>query len=127
MTNWDKIVTGKELIRAKNLRKKTFVEDKQRKVALEELESEGWEYVRDYADPKFVKVKKEKSYDEQFEDRVWSLFVKMGFEYMNSDRNFKMSYDRSNPQFTQQIDVFAADEETVLIVECKSAEKRWYF
>ncbi|MFR4318216.1 MAG: hypothetical protein ACLT2Z_01310 [Eubacterium sp.] len=43
---------------------------------------------------------------------------------MNSDRNFKMSYDRSNPQFTQQIDVFAADEETVLIVECKSAEKR---
>ena len=124
MTNWDKIVTGKELIRAKNLRKKTFVEDKQRKVALEELESEGWEYVRDYADPKFVKVKKEKSYDEQFEDRVWSLFVKMGFEYMNSDRNFKMSYDRSNPQFTQQIDVFAADEETVLIVECKSAEKR---
>ncbi|MFR4318217.1 MAG: hypothetical protein ACLT2Z_01315 [Eubacterium sp.] len=60
MTNWDKIVTGKELIRAKNLRKKTFVEDKQRKVALEELESEGWEYVRDYADPKFVKVKKKK-------------------------------------------------------------------
>ena len=25
-------------------------------------------------------------------------------------------------KFTQQIDVFAADEETVLIIECKSAE-----
>ena len=33
-----------------------------------------------------------------------------------------MSYDYQNPNITQQIDVFAADDETVIIVECKAAE-----
>ena len=122
MTNWENVVSDKELISAKNKRKNMYIEDKQRKVALQELEEEGWEYVKDYADPKFVKVRKEKPYDEQFEDKVWLLFYQMGFTHLNKDRNFKMAYDFQNPNFTQQIDVFAADEETILIVECKSAE-----
>ena len=45
-----------------------YIEEKQRKIALSELEEEGWEYVKNYADPKFVKVRKEKPYDEQFEE-----------------------------------------------------------
>ena len=122
MTNWENVISDKELISAKNKRKNIYIEDKQRKVALSELEEEGWEYVKDFADPKFVKVRKEKPYDEQFEDKIWLLFYQMGFKYLNKDRNFRMSYDFREPSFTQQIDVFAADEETVLIVECKSAE-----
>lgn len=122
MTNWDNVVTDKDLVSAKNKRKNMYIEDKQRKVALQELEDEGWEYVKDYSDPKFVKVRKEKPYDEQFEDKIWLLFYQMGFQFLNKDRNFRMSYDFQNPSFTQQIDVFAADEETILIVECKSAE-----
>lgn len=122
MTNWDKIVSGKELVQARKMRKNKYIEAKERKVALQELESEGWEYVKDYADPKFIKVRKEKPYDEQFEDNMWLLFSQMGFTYLNSDRNFKMTYDFQNPDFTQQIDIFAADNETVLIVECKAAE-----
>lgn len=122
MTNWENVVSDKELVFAKNKRKNMYIEDKQRKVALQELEEEGWEYVKDYADPKFVKVRKEKPYDEQFEDKVWLLLYQMGFTHLNKDRNFKMAYDFQNPNFTQQIDVFAADEETILIVECKSAE-----
>ena len=54
-------------------------------MALAELEEEGWEYVKDYANPKFVKVRKEKNFDEQFEDKVWLLFANMGFTHMNSD------------------------------------------
>lgn len=123
MTNWDNVVSDKELVSAKNKRKNIYIEDKQRKVALGELEEEGWEYVKDYSDPKFVKVRREKPYDEQFEDRVWLLFYQMGFLHMNKDRNFRMTYDFQNPNFTQQIDVFTADEETILIVECKSADK----
>ena len=67
MTNWDNVVSYKELVSAKNKRKNIYIEDKQRKVALGELEEEGWEYVKDYSDPKFVKVRREKPYDEQFE------------------------------------------------------------
>lgn len=64
MTNWEKIVSGKDLVKAKNLRKNQYVEARERRVALSELEEEGWEYVKDYADPKFIKVRKEKPYDE---------------------------------------------------------------
>ena len=39
-----------------NKRKNLYIEARERKVALEELEEEGWEYVKDYADPKFIKV-----------------------------------------------------------------------
>ena len=122
MTNWEKIVCGKNLESAKRLRKNPYIEEKNRKVALAELEEEGWEYVKDYANPKFVKVRKEKNFDEQFEDKVWLLFANMGFTHMNSDRNFRMSYYFPDPELTQQIDVFAVDEETIIFVECKSAE-----
>lgn len=123
MTNWENIVSGKELITAKNKRKNIYIEDRQRKVALQELEEEGWEYVKDYADAKFVKIRKEKPFDEQFEDQIWLLLYQMGFKYLNKDRKFKMTYDFQNPNFTQQIDVFAADDETILLVECKSTEE----
>lgn len=122
MTNWENIVSGKELITAKNKRKNLYIEARERKVALEELEEEGWEYVKDYADSKFVKVRKEKPFYERFEDQIWLLFFQMGFKHLNRDANFKMNYDFNNPDFTQQIDVFAADDETILIVECKSSE-----
>lgn len=122
MTNWDNIVSDKELTTAKNKRKNLYIENRERKVALQELENEGWEYVQDYADPKFVKVRKEKPFYERFEDQIWLLFYQMGFKYLNKDSNFKMNYDFQNPDFTQQIDVFAADDETILIVECKSSE-----
>ena len=122
MTNWENIVSGKELITAKNKRKNLYIEARERKVALEELEEEGWEYVKDYADSKFVKVRKEKPFYERFEDQIWLLFFQMGFKLLNRDANFKMNYDFNNPDFTQQIYVFAADDETILIVECKSSE-----
>ena len=66
---------------------------------------------------------KEKPFDEQFEDSIWLLFFQMGFKSLNKDRHFKMSYDSNEPDFTQQIDVFAVDDETVIIVECKSAKE----
>lgn len=121
-TNWETIVEGKELNTIKVLRSKTYREHKERASALPELIEEGWTKSKDYADPKYIGVKKDKPFDEVFEDRVWVLFYNLGFKYMNKDRNFKMSYDFNNPDITQQIDIFAADDETIIIVECKSAE-----
>ncbi|OCT16860.1 hypothetical protein A8709_00660 [Paenibacillus pectinilyticus] len=121
-TKWVKIVSGKELAIAKTARSKTFISSKERSLALPDLIEEGWTRYKEYKNPKFIGVKKDKPFDEQFEDKVWLLLANMGFTEMNSDRNFEMSYDYQNPAFTQQIDVFAADDETILIVECKSAE-----
>lgn len=121
-TKWDSIVSADALTKAKTLRSKSFVEAKERRVALPELIEEGWAEYKSYKNNKFVGVRKNKKFDELFEDRVWCLFARLGFTHMNKDRHFEMSYDYQNPNLTQQIDVFAADDETVIIVECKAAE-----
>lgn len=121
-TKWESIVSDEALSRARTLRSKTFIESKERRVALPELIEEGWEEYKSYKNNKFVGVRKNKKFDEIFEDRVWCLFAKLGFTHLNKDRYFEMSYDYQNPNITQQIDVFAADDETVIIVECKASE-----
>lgn len=121
-TKWDSIVSEDALARVQTLRSKTFIESKERRVALPELIEEGWEEYKSYKNNKFVGVRKDKRFDEVFEDRVWCLFARLGFTHLNKDRFFEMSYDYQNPNITQQIDVFAADDETVIIVECKAAE-----
>lgn len=121
-TKWESIVSDEALAKARTLRSKPFVESKERRVALPELIEEGWEEYKNYKNPKFVGVRKRKKFDEVFEDQVWCLFAKLGFTYLNKDRYFEMSYDYQNPNITQQIDVFAADDETVVIVECKATE-----
>lgn len=121
-TKWDDIISGEELAKIKKLRAKPFIESKERRSALKELIQEGWTESKQYKDKRFVGVRKSKKFDEIFEDKVWTLFARLGFTYMNKDRYFAMSYDPNNPKATQQIDVFAADDETVLIIECKSSE-----
>ena len=123
MTSWNLIVSGNELRKERGLRGKTAVQSKQRAVALQELQEEGWELVKHYKDHKFVSVQKAKPFDVLFEDRVWTLFHDLGFTHMNQGHDFKMNCDFHNPDHTQQIDVFAAADETVIIIECKSAEK----
>lgn len=122
-TKWDLLVSGEALQATYAQRKKTFIEDKVRRTLLPELEEEGWEEYKRYKNEKFVGVRKFKKFDEVFEDYVWCLFAGFGFSQLNKNRFFEMSYDFQNPNHTQQIDVFAADDETVIIVECKAAEK----
>jgi DNA sulfur modification protein DndB len=82
---------------------------------------EGWEKDKEFKTT--IKIKKNKPIDIAFEDEVWSLFGLMGYDFLNKDRNFKIPYDKIDGNLTKQIDVFAKDDETILIVECKTAEK----
>jgi DNA sulfur modification protein DndB len=120
-TNWEKVVSYKELKQIKRKRSKEFIVQKERRIALPELIEEGWVEYRKYKDDKFVGVKKDKKIDELFEDKIWIMLFNMGFKHMNSDRNFHMSYDHTNENITQQIDVFAADDDSVLVIECKAS------
>lgn len=86
-------------------------------ILVPELEADGW--VVDTRLKYKVKMRKEKSHDIAFEDRVWATFAKLNFTHLNRDRQFKLSYG-TGPNQNQQIDVFAADDEVILIIECKS-------
>ncbi|MDP2637650.1 MAG: DGQHR domain-containing protein [Candidatus Levybacteria bacterium] len=68
---------------------------------------------------KTLKIFKDKTRDELFEDEIWLLFKKMGFEEMNKDRQLRVGIGTSQ----RQIDVFAKDSKNIFLIECKSAEK----
>lgn len=93
-----------------------------KKSELQEFLDKGWEIQRENKNS--YRIKTLKSSDVWFEDRIWSLFAKMGFQHISSDRKFRLSYTKDNTVPGKQIDVFAVDDETIFIVECKTSKKR---
>ena len=130
MTDWEKLLSAAEVPNALRERKKTYLEKTTWRSALEDEQGDGWYFFKDTKDPKKVKVHKNKSVHDVFENRLWVLFASMGFYTLNRDQHFTINYSQKGQQLDKQIDVFAADDETVLVVECKCAEslndkKQW--
>lgn len=86
----------------------------------EEFERDGWEVIPSKL-KRSIRVRKLKNHFLAFEDRVWALFAKMGFDKINSDNTFALKYGKG---LKKQIDVFVCDNETILIIECKSTKER---
>ena len=63
-----------------------------------------------------TQMRKEKPHDVAFEDRVWATFARLQFPHLNRDRSFKLRYGPASNQ-SQQVDVFVADDEVVLVYE----------
>lgn len=89
---------------------------------LPEYEADGWTVHREGS--KKVRIKKPKNHDAQLEDQAWCLFYRMGYPEINGHA-FKIKYTRQDKSEGQkQVDVFAKDDETVIVVECKARETR---
>lgn len=116
----EKMVSGNDLINIRNQRSKTHIFSAIKPQLLDGHLQLGWEIDKELKTK--VRIKKAKPADEAFEDRVWMLFARMGFTDMNRDRHLEIPYEKNNPALTQQIDVLAIDDETAIVVECKSAQ-----
>lgn len=79
---------------------------------------DGWEEFKKLKTS--VKMRRAKAHDKAFEDLTWATLGKLGFSFMNADRRFRIQYGKGEKE-TKQVDVFAADDEVVLVVECKSS------
>jgi DNA sulfur modification protein DndB len=84
-----------------------------------QMDAAGW--VLDMRNRRSVRMRKPKPHDIAFEDKVWAAFAKLQFSSLNKDRAFEIRYGKS-PDEVQHFDVFAADEEVVLVVVCRSSE-----
>lgn len=96
-----------------------------KKVAHSDVSSQlekGWEETKRLK--RETKIRKRKRFSEQLEDDVWCLFRRSGYSQMNR-RSMRVPYERDDGTIDRkEVDVFARDDETVLIVECKSREIR---
>lgn len=114
-----KLVKDKEIKSHLKHRSSAFVFETVDKRLLADYDLAEWTQHKE--GKKSVVLKKPKPHHVQFEDRVWTILAKMGFTILNN-KGFRLPYvdDESIPG--KQIDAFAADEETIIVVECKSAE-----
>lgn len=88
----------------------------------QEYVNQGWEPVR--KKKKSVRMKRPKSHDVALEDRTWCLFYRMGYPELGG-KGFTIKFKRADGSVGEkQIDVFAKDDETVAVCECKSREAR---
>lgn len=116
----DGLVSEKDLHQAF---KKNNVKYLYKKIVPQEIQpyiDEGWEKIG-RGSKKFLRLRKLKDLSVGFEDEVWCIFYKMGFDEMNKDHDFSILRKGSN--LTKQIDVFARDEQCICVIECKAAEK----
>lgn len=121
MTEWqlDEMLVPPDKLRGIARRRKTpNVYENVRPELRDVYEADGWELDRILK--RSVKMRKPKPPDVAFEDAIWTLFATLGFTDLNLDRQFRLPYGSGIGE-EQQIDVFAADSETVLIVECKAS------
>ena len=84
-----------------------------------ELLAQGWQF--DRRTKKRVRLKRLKPLPERLENRFWCLLFKMGYEVLNKGRRFTIRVAGTDEEpITKQIDVFAKNDDTVVIGECKT-------
>jgi len=89
---------------------------------VQEDEKRGWTVLR--PGKRSTQLTRKKAHDQWLEDRIWSLLYAMGYPVMNG-KNFTISFTRSDGSVgRKQVDVYAEDSETAIVVECKSREER---
>ncbi|MCZ7385118.1 MAG: DGQHR domain-containing protein [Candidatus Methanoperedens sp.] len=114
------LASGDDLVQTYKKRNVKYVYKQVVKQDLQPYFDEGWGKIG-RGSKKFFRLRKLKDIALGFEDEVWCIFNKMGFDEMNKDRNFSIPREGSN--VSKQIDVFARDEQCICIIECKAAEK----
>lgn len=104
-------------------RKGRYAQQTFRRDEAEYAASEGWELVRE--NQSSLRFQKLKPHDAQLENEFWCLLYHFGYPNLNVGRNFQVEITTSGrTTVSKQIDVFAYDDETVIVAECKSCETR---
>jgi DNA sulfur modification protein DndB len=83
--------------------------------------ADGWQISKKLK--RQIRLAKPKSIDRHFEDRVWRLLYRMGYADLNKGHKFTIRYKAADGSFREkQVDIFAKDEETVVVGECKCCD-----
>jgi DNA sulfur modification protein DndB len=101
-------------------RRKQFDEKSIVAEQIPEYEADGWQV--DKKLKRSIRVKRPKAIDERLENRFWMLLARLGYPEINAGRKFTMLIDRKGADpLRKQVDVFAKDDETVIVAECKAS------
>lgn len=82
----------------------------------------GWTIVKKLK--KGTQIRFDKSFSEIVENKLWCLLYKMGFSELNKGNEFEIFFKTAEGEIaSKHINVFAKDDDTIIVAECKSCEK----
>jgi len=110
-------VSGPALRSELRKRRSAYLHETVKKALVDGYREDGWDVER--VNRGSTRMRKLKAVDVAFEDRVWTLLAGLAFSTLNRDRNFELPYGGGVGE-RRQFDVFAADDECLLLVECKA-------
>ncbi|QRA44467.1 DGQHR domain-containing protein [Chryseobacterium cucumeris] len=88
---------------------------------VDEFLREGWEI---YGNPLKTKttLRKKKTHEQKFKDDIWCQFYDLGYRCFNSSESFYLPYSKRNED-VKSFDIIAINNETILLIQCKSSDK----
>ena len=115
------LISGPQIQRELRQRRKDFIERTVPSFQEDGSIGEGWEVVR--RNKRSIRIRKPKPPDQKLEDDVWRLLARMDFQYMSEGYKFRIPLSGMSPSVPpKQIDALAVDEDTALVVECKTSK-----
>jgi len=116
------LITKPEKLAAYTKRKDQYLYESILPSDTEKYETAGW--ILHKESKTRVRMKRLKQHNQSLCDQVWCLFYRMGYPELNGE-NFKIRYTQADGSIGEKkIDVFAKDDETVVVIECKTKETR---
>ena len=111
------LVYGDELPKVYRARKQKLLFKTVPNENVEAAKTEGWEVFK--ANRNTTRLSKSKPVGQALEDETWCLFADMGFDQMNARADFVIPVAKKGGEVPpKQVDVFAKDKDTVLMIEC---------
>lgn len=102
-------------------KKKAYEERNVEHNLVEDMLEKGWE---EYGTPlkTKTKIRKPKRHNIKFEDDIWCQLYELGYRHFNYSNDFRLPYGKGEEE-KKQIDVIAVNDDTILLVECKSSQR----
>lgn len=119
----ERTTTKAERITEFKKRKQRLQQIKSHPADQEKMIADGWVKTgRELKDGRLV-FEKLKPHDEILENRFWAVLYQFGYDELNIGRQFKIQITDANngKEVSKQVDVFAKDDDTVVVAECKSS------
>ena len=83
-------------------------------------EADGWSLQRE--NKTSLRMRRPKRFDEVIENRFWNILYRFGYIELNKGRHFRVVVGKGEDAIEKQVDVFAKDDETIVIAECKASK-----
>ena len=114
--------THRRLSREATKRRRSYEEKSISKKEVDDYLKKGWKIQKELKIK--VKMRRQREISEKLENKTWLLMYLLGYDEINSGRNFKIKIKRKGAgPVEKQIDVFAKDSETVIVTECKASKR----